>query len=84
MLSGRLPSVVVPGINVNVSDESHRGWAGLAKKLGVSQQVMFDVLGRHIADGTLDLDVPDEIAQEARDLTHERRRAGGPRKKKPG
>lgn len=73
----------MPGINVSVSDAARDGWANLAKTLGASQQVMFDVLGRHLEDGTLSIDVPATIAAEARELTHERRRLGGPRRRNP-
>jgi hypothetical protein len=72
----------VPGINVNISDEAHAGWSRFAAEHGISMAVLFEVLGRHLADDVLRPDVLETIVREGRELTHERRRAGGPRRKK--
>lgn len=71
----------MPGINLNVSDESHAGWTRFAAEQGVSLAVLLEVLGRHLNDDVLRPEALDAIVREARQLTHERRRHGGPRRK---
>lgn len=47
----------------------------------MSVTVLLDVLGRHLNDRAFAPKALDKIVKEGRDLSHERRRAGGPRRK---
>lgn len=69
------------GVNLKLSDESHDGWSRFTREHGVSLAVLLEVLGRHINDDVFRVAARDRIISEARDLTHERRRAGGPRRR---
>lgn len=71
----------VARLNLEVSDEAHAGWTAFAKRHGMSVSVLFEILGRHLTDDVFKADVLRRLAEEGRDLTHERRRAGGPRPK---
>lgn len=67
---------------MEVSDEAHAGWTEFAKRHGISVTVLLEVIGRHLADDLLTPKALQRIVEEGRELTHERRRAGGPRPKK--
>lgn len=81
-LSAHLPSGEVPGINLEVSDESHDGWRALAQRLGMSQRVMFEMLGRYLTPDVIHPDILQRIEEEGRALTAARARKGGPKPKK--
>lgn len=57
---------------MNISDEAHAGWSRFAAQHGMSLAVLLEVLGRYI----------ERIASEGRELTAQRRKAGGPKPKK--
>lgn len=64
-----------------MSDDAHEGWSQFAKRHGMSVSVLLEVLGRRLDDSLFKSDALRALAEEGRDLTHERRRAGGPRKR---
>ena len=66
---------------MNVSDESHEGWSRFAAQHGMSLAVLLEVLGRHL-DEALTGETLERIAVEGRELTAQRRKAGGPKPKR--
>lgn len=81
-LGAHLPSGAVPELRLNLSDEAHDGWHAFARRHGISMAVLFEVLGRHLHDEDLMTKQGlERLVTEGRELTHERRRAGGPKPK---
>jgi hypothetical protein len=70
----------VPDVHVKLSEEAHDGWTRFAVEQGVTITALVELLGRRMADGK-PVRVDDRLIRQARALAHERRRAGGPRKK---
>lgn len=68
-------------LNLDVSEESHAGFTEFAKRHGMSVSVLLDVLGRHLDDDSFKQAALHQMIAEGRELTHERRRAGGPKPK---
>jgi hypothetical protein len=75
-----LRSGVVPEIHVKLSEEAHDGWTRFAIEQGVTITALVELLGRRMADGK-PVRIDDRLVRDARALAHERRRAGGPRKR---
>lgn len=72
----------MPGISLSVSDDARDGWNYFAAEQGSSLAALLEVLGRHLVDDPFRPEALELIGREARTLTAERRRAGGPRKKR--
>lgn len=76
-----LRSEGVPRINIDLSDDSLANWHAFARRHGMTLAALLEVMGRHIDDSVIHARVLKRIEEEGRDLAHERRRKGGPRRK---
>ena len=71
--------VVARGLHVRISDEGHDGWMRFCASHGVTLTALLEVVGRK-GPATVFGPKQDALIREARELAHERRAAGGPRK----
>lgn len=66
---------------MNLSEEAHEGWTQFAARHGLTLAALFEVLGLVDLDDALKQRALDKIVTDAREIAHERRRAGGPKKR---
>jgi hypothetical protein len=68
---------------MDLSNEAHDGWSRFAAENGVPLTALMEILGKHMGKNPSPLkqEAKDAILKEARALAHERRKAGGPRRK---
>lgn len=69
------------GTKLNLTDEARDGWRLLAIRLGMTQQAMFETLGRNVTYETIHPDVIRKVEEEGRALAAERASRGGPKPK---
>ena len=72
-----VPPVPPPLVHVNLSPEAKAAWDSFTARHGFSMAAWLEVVGRNL-DTAFAPKTFDRLVIEARELTHERRRAGGP------